>query len=139
MLEEFDADARRKRFVAKSQDLTISLLLATMVLLFFFLALWREGGHDFSLVYSDLSLPYDNIESVVYWTGQGLLSLGILLCPSILGHCADCSFCEILPRWVLYLRHFRSFLNWQRINFFHAANFERGFGSRSLIRHACNF
>lgn len=129
------ADARRKGFVAKSQDLTISiLLLATTVLLFFLAGFMTDKVASISRwIYSDLSLPYDNIESIVYLTRQGLLSLGILLAPLFFGIVVIAILANIAQVGVVFTPY-PIIPKWQRINFFHAANFERSFSSRSLIR-----
>ena len=129
------ADARQKGFVAKSQDMTIGVvLLMTMIMMFFLAGFMYERIAVFTVgIFSNLNMPIDNMQGVVSWLRKAIvyyfltllpLNVGVLLVALVVNFAQvgfNVSFYPLIP-------------NWNRINFFHSANLERIIGMKAMLR-----
>lgn len=129
------ADARKKGFVAKSQDLSISILIFMTITMMFFLSGYMFQRLEIltqGILYN-LDFSSFNVETITTWGRYGIMEFFVLLLPLLLGVLVIGLIVNI-AQVGFALSFYPMIPKWQRINFFHAANYEKNLGWRAIVR-----
>jgi flagellar biosynthesis protein FlhB len=119
------ADARKKGLVAKSNNLTTSILFAfiCIFLAFFSKSLIINLLLNFRFLLSHLMYQYDNPSIVSFWVSKGLHQFLWILAPLLIG-----AFLVALLANVVQVGFFFSAYplipNWSRVNIFNVSNYK---------------
>lgn len=129
------ADARKKGIVAKSQDLTISImLLGSMVFLFFFSAyMFFYLAYTAKLILTHLNTDIYDIATVVYWFRQGTYSLFWMVLPLFGAVLFMALICNILQVGFLFSTY-PLIPRWKKLNLFNPSNYQNIFSWNALVR-----
>lgn len=129
------ADARQKGFVAKSQDMTIGVLLFLSLILVYLISghMYASVEHISLNILENLNTPFDQVETVVFWLRIGLWQILLILLPLIVGVFVV-GFIVNLAQVGLVFSFYTLIPKWQRINFFYSPNLERIFSWRAMLR-----
>lgn len=129
------SDARKKGFVAKSQDLTISvMLLMTMVVLYF------TSGFMFDRltwicrgILLHLSVDFGEISFVSAWARWGVLQITWIIFPLILSVVFIGILCNLLQTGFIFSTY-PLVPKWKKLNMFDPHNYINNFSYHALIR-----
>lgn len=129
------AEAREKGLVAKSNDLTIAImLLGTMLFFFFFSSFMYHELQDFCLaVFHHLDFEYRSLDVISRYVKQGSSQILWMLLPIIMGTLFIAFISNILQTGMIYsLDPLKP--KWKKLNIFNPSNYERNFGSSAWMR-----
>ncbi len=129
------ADAKKKGFVAKSNDLTIALMLLGSMALFFFFSSFMFGGLEqlTIAILKGINTPFDEIELISLYLNQGLYTLLVTFSPLIFITVAMALSFNIFQTGFVF-----SFYplkpKWSKLNFFYLKNYEKNFALPAVMR-----
>jgi len=130
-------EARKKGIVARSQDLTISIVtLFTMIILFFVSEHMYIGLTQLlTTLFNHLNYDISDPAVVAYWLNIGANQFLWLLFPILFGVVCIAIFVNVSQTGLL-ISGYPLVPKWNRINIFHAANYREHFSSRTLVKLA---
>ena len=129
------AEARKKGQVAKSQDLTISvvLLVNMFVMLYFAKFMYFHLRNIFLAVYSNLDFAFDDPQIVVYWLRTGLLEILWILSPMFIGAMLSAVLINLLQVGFIF-SFFPLTPKWSKINVFVGENYKKYFSIHMVLK-----
>lgn len=129
------ADARKKGFVAKSQDLTISImLLLTMVILFFISGfMFNKLAWVCKGILLHLNIDISEIPFVTAWGRWGIVQVIWIVFPLFASVIILGVLCNLLQTGFIFSTY-PLVPKWHKLNIFHHANYVNNFSYHALIR-----
>lgn len=129
------ADARKKGIVAKSQDLTVGImLLCSMGILFFFAGfMFQQLSSMTIIIFNNLNYKFDDIEFVSYITRRGVFELLWLVFPLFAGIIFLALLGNILQVGFLF-SSYSLIPKWRKINPLDTRNYENLFSLHALVK-----
>lgn len=129
------ADARKKGNVAKSQDLTMSLVLLInmVVMLFFSKFMYFHLRNIFIAVFSNLNFVFDDPDIVTYWLRAGLTEIFIILSPMFIGVFVTAILVNLLQVGFIFSFYPLS-PKWNKLNVFSGTNYKKYFSLQMVMK-----
>src|SRR5262249_32304712 len=129
------ADARKKGFVAKSQDLTISIMLLLSMILLSFISgymfdklAWLCKG-----ILQHLNIEIVGIPFVTGWVRWGIVQIVWIIFPLFACVVILALLCNLLQTGFIF-SSYPLIPKWYKLNLFHHANYVNNFSYHALIR-----
>lgn len=129
------ADAKKKGIVAKSQDLTIALMLmCSMVVLYFFSGYMYRHLSELSIgILSNLHFDYFNPDYIAQLFNWGIWQIGIIVAPALLSALAFALLFNLIQTGFVFSSYPLS-PKWNKLNVFDSKNYERNFSWQTVFR-----
>lgn len=131
------AEARKKGYVAKSQDLTISVHLIICILIFFFFSHYMFGRLSSmnAMILNNLNYPFASIPVLSSFLNQGLYEIFLILLPLLFGALFISIIMNLLQTGAIFSTH-PLMPKWSKLNIFNPTNYEHTFGGPALVKIA---
>lgn len=129
------ADARKKGFVAKSQDFTIGILLITNVLVVMFSSGYMYHRlHDImQSLLGNLYYKFADPEIVIFWMREGLFQILLLLAPMLIGVMLVGTVTNLLQVGFVFSLYPIA-PKWKKLNIFSGSNYKKYFSVQTAIK-----
>jgi flagellar biosynthetic protein FlhB len=129
------ADARKKGFAARSQDLTISVLLVFTTGLLYFSSGYMYVRLERILlnIFQNLNYPFDSHAVVSAWFQTILFDMFWILFPAFVGVFAVGVLINVVQTGFIF-SFYPLMPQLKRVNPFHPPNYEKNFGSAAFVR-----
>lgn len=129
------ADARKKGFVAKSQDLTISImLLITMIILYFTSGfMFKQLAWLCKGILEHLNTPFTDVFFIAAWGRWGIIQVFWIVFPLFASVIFLALLCNLIQTGFIFSTYPLS-PKWYKLNLFHTANYVNNFSYHALIR-----
>lgn len=128
-------EARKKGQVAKSQDLTASIvLLSAMLVLFFTASLFFTQLFGLARgVFLNLSEPFDSLASLNFWFRQGLIYLTYMMLPLFLSLFVAAFIANAYQVQLVFSAH-PIMPKWNNINIFNPQRYKKFFELQAVMK-----
>ena len=128
-------EARKKGQVAKSQDLTASIvLLSGMLTLFFSGSLFSKRLFSMARgVFLNLSEPFDSLSSVSFWFQQGLSYLVLMMLPLFFGLFVMAFVVNVYQVKLVFSAH-PLIPKWNNVNIFNPQRYKKFFELGAIMK-----
>lgn len=129
------ADAHKKGYAAKSQDLITSLHLIVCILVFFFLAnfMFYKLASFLTIIFRNLNFNYVDLDLVKLFMNIGLLQILYLLLP-LFAVVFIISLAMNLLQTGFIFSGYPLIPKWNKLNIFNTSNYEHNFGSPAFVK-----
>lgn len=129
------ADARKKGFVAKSNDMTIAfMLMGTMIVFFFFAPYMVRNIAKLSvLVFKNINYDFVDIKVISYFLNGALEELFWIFLPLLAGVIFMGIVLNLLQSGLIFTAYPMK-PKWKKLNVFDPYNYQRNFGIPALVR-----